>query len=307
MVADRSEASATAWPRPLLIADDFGLNAGCDRAISELAGMDRLSGTSAMVNFDSWAETAAALRQLRPRIAIGLHVNLTEGVPLTAPRPDDGEPAQFQSMTALVLRAFAKRLHQPSVVAEIAAQIERFCQDVGAMPDFIDGHQHVHVLPLVRDAFFEALTETRVPRHTLLRSPFDRWSRIKQRGLAAAKSGFIARLSARFAKNAEQAGFVTNDSFSGVTTLDEKADVRTELERALSHPGQRHLVMCHPGRDCPDLLSARRQAEYAALSDWDDIPDLIWRPEREASGIIDWTSPARTPRSTSESAAANAG
>lgn len=290
--SNRSGEGDGIWPAPLLIADDFGLNTGCDAGITSLAQSGRLSGTSAMVNFPGWKESARHLRALRNDLAIGLHINLTEGSPLTAPSLPDGTQPTFQSMTALVLRSYTARVHQPSVTAEISAQIERFCDDVGAPPDFIDGHRHAHVLPVVRDAVLEAVNDSGLAPTVLLRWPGDSSRRIRARGLAATKSMLIAALAMRFRRDVRRHGILINDSFSGVTTLDDRADVAGEFQRALSIPGQRHLVMCHPAINSGDLLEARRQAEFDALRWWQELPQLIWHPVRDAEGRINWRHPA---------------
>ena len=48
------------------------------------------------------------------------------------------------------------------------AQIDRFTNLTGRLPSYVDGHQHVHILPTVSEIFAEVLTsydivETRIP------------------------------------------------------------------------------------------------------------------------------------------------
>ena len=50
---------------------------------------------------------------------------------------------------------------QALYLAEIAAQWQRFVTVMGRAPDFIDGHQHVHILPQVRHALIEYLAAQR--------------------------------------------------------------------------------------------------------------------------------------------------
>ena len=47
-----------------------------------------------------------------------------------------------------------RQLDRKALEAEIAAQIRMFGHEFGRAPDFIDGHQHVHIFPQVRDALF---------------------------------------------------------------------------------------------------------------------------------------------------------
>jgi predicted glycoside hydrolase/deacetylase ChbG (UPF0249 family) len=88
----------------------------------------------------------------------------------------------------------------------------------------------------------------------------------------------------------------TNDSFSGFSQFDEGGSFTDELSRAMSLPGQRHIVMCHPGHPDAELASRdpvveRRRIEYDALLADATLPERIWRPSRAADGPpVDWSS-----------------
>ncbi|WP_292256660.1 ChbG/HpnK family deacetylase, partial [Mesorhizobium sp.] len=43
------------------------------------------------------------------------------------------------------------RIDEPDVHAELDAQYDRFVEALEGPPDYIDGHQHVHFLPVVRN------------------------------------------------------------------------------------------------------------------------------------------------------------
>lgn len=54
------------------------------------------------------------------------------------------------------------------VRCEMIGQINRFYELIGHLPEFIDGHQHIHVCPKVQQIFAETLClygikETRIP------------------------------------------------------------------------------------------------------------------------------------------------
>ena len=42
---------------------------------------------------------------------------------------------------------------------EIATQLRAFIDTFGRPPDFLDGHQHVHLFPQVRDAFLKVVAQ----------------------------------------------------------------------------------------------------------------------------------------------------
>ena len=43
---------------------------------------------------------------------------------------------------------------------EIATQLTAFIDTFGHLPDFVDGHQHVHLVPQVRGALLKVVAET---------------------------------------------------------------------------------------------------------------------------------------------------
>jgi predicted glycoside hydrolase/deacetylase ChbG (UPF0249 family) len=57
-------------------------------------------------------------------------------------------------------------------------------------------------------------------------------------------------------KEARWAGVATNDSFRGVRDFSTGDDVGRLFQRFLAGPGERPLVMCHPGH--PDAALAAR-------------------------------------------------
>jgi len=59
----------------VLCADDFALNAQVSEAITQLAGAQRISATSAMVLSPRWREDAARLKEVRGQIDVGLHLD----------------------------------------------------------------------------------------------------------------------------------------------------------------------------------------------------------------------------------------
>ena len=142
--------------RVILIADDYALTTGVSRAICELAGAGRLSGTSALVTRPGWPDDADLLRPLRDHLAIGLHFNLTLGEPLGA-MPIFAPQGRLPSVSTVTRGAILGMLPEPDIEAEFARQLEAFEVALGAPPDFIDGHQHVHALPGIRNCLFRVL------------------------------------------------------------------------------------------------------------------------------------------------------
>jgi predicted glycoside hydrolase/deacetylase ChbG (UPF0249 family) len=266
------------------------MGAGISEAILELAGRERLSATSAFVTLDRWPDDARRLREVRDRIAVGLHINLTFGAPL-GPMPSIAPGGRLPNLLALAL---SRRIHSDEIAAEVTRQLARFEAEFGFAPDHVDGHQHVHALPRVRDGVLAALAAYFPDRLPLVRNPADHPSKVFARHSTVGKSLLIALLSFGFGRAAHALGFTINTSFAGVSSFDRRKPYAQELTAALSAATGRHLIMCHPGRaDCTlreiDPICARREDEYDAIARYAALPSLLWRPERQKDGpSVDW-------------------
>lgn len=99
------------------------------------------------------------------------------------------------------------------IAAEITRQLDAFEEALGRPPDFVDGHQHVHVLPGVRRALLDILVR-RYPAGSLyVRDPADSAAAIRARGVAVAKALVIAGLATGFRGAALKRGLRVNRGF----------------------------------------------------------------------------------------------
>ncbi len=134
-------------------ADDFGLNASVTNCIDECFRRHWLSETTLMVNMPACEEAVALARQHGYAHVVGLHLNLTEGVPLTEPIRScprfcgtEGiffrRPGGFH--TTAKQRCYLTPREYAAVKTELAAQIEKFCSYGDLMPK-LDSHNHLHM------------------------------------------------------------------------------------------------------------------------------------------------------------------
>ncbi|MET0746280.1 MAG: ChbG/HpnK family deacetylase [Microvirga sp.] len=242
-------------PRPVVLcADDVGMTDGISRGIAELAGLGRLSATSVMSNMPAWGRNAGFLEVLKGRIGIGLHLNLTVGQPL-APMPCLAPHGTFPPLGRL-LRGTALRAYPPAELGgEIERQLDAFEERHGAAPDFVDGHQHVHVLPGIRAALLRVLAGRGQAGRLWLRDPSDGVRAILKRGIGAGKALTVRTLATSFRRDAAAAGFETNVGFSGFSPLEDETDAGLVLRAAFETLGSKPVVMCHPGYRDDELRS----------------------------------------------------
>ena len=270
----------------MLCADDFAMTEGVSRGIVELAETGHISATSALVTTPHWRSHARNLALLGPRILPGLHINLTLGRPLGA-MPQLAPDGALPPVGKLIRASLTARLPLGEIEAEIARQIARFSSEMGHLPRFIDGHQHVHALPQVRVAFFRALACFRDQPGwpaIWLRDPADRLGPIIARGVAVPKALMVAALSRGFAADVEAAGLSTNVGFAGFSDFDVRKPYGAELARCFAQAGPRHLIMCHPGYPDAELalldpVTGRRRQELEVLrEEAGGHRARIWRP-----------------------------
>lgn len=230
----------------ILCADDFALTPAVSRGILRLVEAGRISAVGCMTNRPSWPRDAARLLPYRDRVGIGLHLNLTLGAPL-GPMPRIAPGGRQPPFGRVALKALLRRLSRAELAAEISRQVDAFIEATGTAPDFVDGHQHVHVLPRVRDALLDVLDLRGCRGRLWLRDPAEPVARIVARGVAVPKAMVISALAAGFGALARRRGYATNRGFSGVSPFDPDRDFGADMERFVDRPGPAHLVMCHPG------------------------------------------------------------
>lgn len=254
--------------RVWLVADDYGISPAVSAAIRDLIARNRLSATSVMTLTPSFSRSeATALRDVAgSRAAIGLHVTLTGPFkPLTSnfvPMRDGA----FPMLAGMAGRALAHWQNPALLEAEILRQFAAFHDAFGRAPDYVDGHQHIHVFPQIGEALLRAAKKA---------APHA-WVRQCGRAPAAPKSlsdpkGYILdALSRRFHRLAKAQGVRTNPAFAGTYSFAPGAEFDKLFPGFLDGLPDGGLIMCHPGKVDDELrrldpLTTLRECEYVYL------------------------------------------
>jgi predicted glycoside hydrolase/deacetylase ChbG (UPF0249 family) len=199
-------------------------------------------------------------------------------------------------LTKLIAAALLGLVDRAEIKDELERQLDHFERGLSFPPDQVDGHQHVHVVPGIREVVLETLARRYPTLPPLVRDPSDRWEAIAARPSAKSKAALVATLALGFAAAARRRGLPINQGFSGFSKFDVKVPYGGELKEALQHLGALPIVMCHPGHPDAepahgDPLAARRRMEYDALMADRTLPQRIWRPSRSPGGPpVDWAS-----------------
>lgn len=252
-----------------LCADDFGQNEAISQGIINLINHQRLSATSCMTNLATWPEHSQLLIN-KHGIDRGVHLNFTHGQPLSKKlKAQLGEMPS--SLIKLCLLIFSKQLSKADIKLEINHQLSAFEEQLNTTPDFIDGHQHIQQLPIIRDALLSAYTE-RYGQLPAQQKPYIRisdsnaqhtqpfWLKktiIKHTGAAPLRQQLIKHQ------------IPYNKTFAGIYPFSNKVQFSEVVENEFKQITDATLFMCHPGltsQDSHDPIQAYRLKEYQYLN-----------------------------------------
>jgi predicted glycoside hydrolase/deacetylase ChbG (UPF0249 family) len=251
----------------VLCADDYALNPPVSQGIVALAVLGRLSATSVMSLSPRWAEDVVALRDVRERLDVGVHLDWTSGFAAQA--------GYGRSLKEVVTRAALRLCSQQSIEDQINRQLDAFEVHWQAAPDHIDSHQHVHQLPAYRQALMAVLLRR---YGTSAHRPWVRVSRIAQPGfqnqLVTAMGA--ATLEKIMRNNAWPTVGPVLGAYGFNASMDDYA--RHMQVWLVSVPADKAaLIMCNPAvsAQADDPLSNTRKREFAYLAGHDFVQHLV--------------------------------
>jgi chitin disaccharide deacetylase len=269
-------------PRGLwLCADDYGIAPAVNRGIRDLIVRGRINATSVMVTAPSFSTTEAAALAATfggpgRGAAIGLHFTLTAPFrPSTPAYRPVGPDGAFPSLPKTLATGLLARLDSGALRAEAASQFDAFLAAFGRPPDFVDGHQHVHLLPQVADALLDVMPAA-APNAWIRQC--GRASRLSARW-GDPKGLLLDVLSRRLRARSAARGVPTNSAFAGTYNFAHERGYDALFASFLDGLPDGGLVMCHPGFVDAELqrldsLIAMREQEYSFFAG-ERFPQLL--------------------------------
>lgn len=256
-----------------LCADDFGLSKTVNDGIIALIKKSRLNAVSCMSVgkhiSDAERLIKAATNAPHP-VELGLHLTLTEYAPLIPMRKLAPEN-QFPSIGSLIIKSHLRQLDLAEIAAEVQKQVDTFEVLFGHKPQFIDGHQHAHILPGIRDIVLRYgsadcwIRQCSAPRTSILNMR-----------VALPRTLLISTLSRKLKAKLRSKNIPHHDQFFGVNDFNTDENFAKLMDKWLYQAAKRSgksLIMCHPGFEATadeatihDLIRNRRPQEYAHLA-----------------------------------------
>ena len=244
-----------------LCADDFGLAPGISAGIATLAHAQRLSAVSCITNSPHWEESAKLLQDLPASVDVGLHLNFTEGRPLSQ-RLARRWP-RLPGLPRLIAQAHLRLLPRSQLRNEVHAQLAAFNHALGRPPAFIDGHQHVHQLPGLRGIILDMVEHVQpIPAVRNTGRVLGPGAGFKRRVIErTGGSALAAELAQRVIPH--------NPALLGAYDFIEPNYQALMRGWLAALPEEGGLLFCHPGMhltgDPPDAIAAARARELAYL------------------------------------------
>lgn len=274
--------------RPVIInVDDLGLSTAVNDAVIHLAELGRIGASSYMVGGTITDSDINCLNKLN--VDIGLHLDLTGIFP----------SALHGSLKSIIIASYLRRLDSTQVTAIIKQQLDGFEDRFNRAPTFIDGHQHIHQFPVIRQCLINELINryhNEISKGTLS-------ARVTTPLISDLKSWIIYALGGyAWRKLCEHHQILTNDKFGGVYGFDADSQQLASLWEKWLQGAPRDtanasptLIMCHPAipdnasNSWQDDIKAAREIEYEWLMS-DAFKDLLHKHNVRLMRWSDMTS-----------------
>ena len=244
---------------------------GNNQHVAELAREGLITGAGLLANYP-YAEAASQLLRSAGLRDIGLHLNLSDGYPLS-PLPRGAallnRQGQFRDRIWLFWRGWQinPRLYQ-QIRGELAAQIERF-RSWGIIPTHLSSHCHFHTVPALTTMVAELAAEYDIPR---IRAPHVR--------------AFLSPMRARFFRQ-PRAGVLIDGQREHLTAVESWLGQPPHrcLEAIAECAGNVELIM-HPGiRHDPEMPPDFRYSTGKRARESDYLRRLITSYRSNDRGI----------------------
>jgi len=251
----------------IICADDFAISPEVSEGIALLAEQSCISAISVMSLSPHWPAVSAFLPMVKNKIDIGLHFDLTSEFSIRS--------GYVNSLSRLMLMSCLRALEPSEIELNLHHQLNLFEAHHGESPKHIDGHQHVHQFPVIR----EVLVKVLVSRYSADQMPWIRISRIPRSQMNFKASVINAMGANALQKLAVEYQIPHSSYLTGIYDFEGDAQIYTQfLNQCLKNLPSNSVLMCHPG------LAGPHAVPYPLARIWEqnvlqsnDFPELLKR------------------------------
>jgi predicted glycoside hydrolase/deacetylase ChbG (UPF0249 family) len=220
-----------------IVSDDFGLSPAANSVVIQAIERKILWGASVMVSMPGTQEALSYLTK-HPKVThYGLHLNLTEGRPLSNPKSIPtlvNQQGQFLGWGGLVKASLLGHIDLDHIALETRVQLNKLSLKQKPI-DFLNSHHHVHLWPAFVPIITPLIKEYGIAQ---VRSPQTTWwpGLLKRHGLKSIVIQSIGKV--RTYPTREIAPYVIDIDWAGANGAK-----RQKLIETLPSPTE---LICHP-------------------------------------------------------------
>ena len=252
-----------------ICADDIGQDPAITQGCLRLFELKRISQISVLSESPYVAQDAQSIILARSQgLQVGLHFNLT--LPF-------GHPPLNMPLNQLILMSHLRLLPVEKILQSFESQLKTFEDIFQFKPDFIDGHQHIHQFPQIREVLI-----TQVLHHFADELPWIRSTALPS-NTNQLPNAFKCHLlnvlgGSTFLNLLNQNHISCNNGFLGVYGFNapDINSYRALLLQWLSLAQEGILLMCHPANRQVDNdgIGKQRPIEFNYLASNQFLDDL---------------------------------
>ena len=234
----------------IINADDLGAAEARNVGIFEAIQAGVVTSVSILANGQALEDALRRIRsQIRQNISLGIHINLSEGRPLSSNlRLLTGQDGCF--LKKLSAHEILMRPEDPELEREISQELTNQIEtllDTGVRIDHLDGHQHVHVFPAVLPLAIKIAQKYKIPWMRIPKEPFPISGGRIIPGPLKAEAQFFSRIAKRAWPQLKGPEVKAPNHFRGLylkgrLSLPLLFDLLQEIPPGLTE------LMVHPGR-----------------------------------------------------------
>ncbi|WP_222987603.1 ChbG/HpnK family deacetylase [Psittacicella hinzii] len=264
-----------------ICSSDFGLSPKINQATLELAKDNKINCASVLVdapNLDYATIEEAVVLKHQGKLSLGLQLNFTE---LFSSHQDKDliRPAG-KLFNPLYLHCFYAKGQNKKIVHKIYQEIERqfflFEDLFDCWPDFIVGHEHVHMLPFFAKALRKFYAEHRLDQNKIWVASLNRVNKLNKTNLPGASKfkNLILRLAT---KKARSRSYSMRKELLGIYNKDVTSEQFQNLlsfwynkaQQYNQSTGRGAVILVHPSLEQEEGIphSKARVIEYQVLKE----------------------------------------
>ena len=226
-----------------IVADDLGLYKSVNDGIIFLLKNGKINGASLMANSEAFDDAVARCLEVQSP-NIGAHLVLVEEKSLSGMTLPKNHKIFF-------IKYILRLIKLSDIDKELKAQIDKITQ-TGIKPQFVNSHQHLHLLPGITDIVIKLAIENQIPYVRIVNEPVNLSGSKLFRKVQLLFLNFLSGLAK---KKITRAGLQCNDFFVGFVSAGNLNSNDVELAKNLTekYPDKIIELGCHPGHENEEL------------------------------------------------------